>query len=320
MINVSQSGLCPGRRERDALVAFHSHSLRPWHIPLLKLSQTGFKIFCPLAAVTDGENSTASLGTLPTIHMHKGCINFISRELYVRWIFTTGTDVNMLKFKLQSNTLNVCIEKQWKYRQFVFLSPNFAIFIINWYQLSMQRKIPVDQITLKKTYFGNTLNSVFFVLRIFCQCIRLLWIRGQNNRSQGTFCRTRAIAHAGHYQIMMRLSHQCQTHITAHTVLSLHYKWHRRCSLCVKAAAQLYKLKLWYKNGPETLWDMGEDKLDETRAVTLAPMHPHSNLLVGGKKISRHYLSVKRQWLGAAIARAAFTAFKAWNSHPYTRR
>jgi hypothetical protein len=31
---------------------------------------------------------------------------------------------------------------------------------------------------------------------------------------------------------------------------------------------------------------MGEDKLDETRAVTLAPMHPHSNLLVGGKKIS----------------------------------
>jgi hypothetical protein len=31
---------------------------------------------------------------------------------------------------------------------------------------------------------------------------------------------------------------------------------------------------------------MGEDKLDETRAVTLAPMHPHSNLLVGGKKLA----------------------------------
>ena len=40
-----------------------------------------------------------------------------------------------------------------------------------------------------------------------------------------------------------------------------------RCTLCVKAAAQLDELKLWYNNnGPETLWDMGEDKLDETRS------------------------------------------------------
>jgi hypothetical protein len=39
---------------------------------------------------------------------------------------------------------------------------------------------------------------------------------------------------------------------------------------------------------------MGEDKLDETRAVTLAPMHPHSNLLVGGKKISRHLSQIQK--------------------------
>lgn len=137
---------------------FQSQSLR--HIPLLKLSQTGFKIFCPLAGDRWGKFHCL------TWHL----TNYSHAIMHIGWTLFPDSKMH-------------------------FTSVTY-----------LSKKIPNN-----KRRITDCFSELFF------KCILLVNKRGKNNRSQGTFCRTRAIAHAGHYQIMMRLSHQCQTHVLQHT-------------------------------------------------------------------------------------------------------